>query len=98
MRRSVGQFSGPESSLQIRSLADFITTTSESRFSVHTGRGKKGKASETSGFSQVRLREARAVLRHSQELGEPVRDRPSACAEVMQYEPNQGGDADGSYR
>src|SRR5258705_1617507 len=37
MRRSSGQFSGPESSLQIRSLADFITTTAESRFSVHTG-------------------------------------------------------------
>jgi len=37
MRRSGDQFSGPESSLQIRSLADFITTTSESRFSVHTG-------------------------------------------------------------
>jgi hypothetical protein len=37
MRRSGGQFSGPESSLQIRSLADFITNTSESRFSVHTG-------------------------------------------------------------
>jgi hypothetical protein len=36
MRRSGGQFSGPESSLQIQSLADFITTTSESRFSVHT--------------------------------------------------------------
>src|ERR1700682_3432087 len=35
MRRSGGQFSGPESSLQIRSLADFITTTSESRFSVN---------------------------------------------------------------
>ena len=31
---SGGQFSGPESSLQIRSLADFITATSESRFSV----------------------------------------------------------------
>jgi hypothetical protein len=39
MRRSGAQFSGPESSLQIRSLADFITTTSESRFSVHTGAG-----------------------------------------------------------
>src|ERR1700738_5329904 len=37
MRRSGGQSSGPELSLQIRSLADFITTTSESRFSVHTG-------------------------------------------------------------
>jgi hypothetical protein len=33
MRRSGGQFSGPESSLQIRSLADFITTTSESLIS-----------------------------------------------------------------
>ena len=36
MRRSAGQFSGPESSLQIGSLADFITATSESRFSVPT--------------------------------------------------------------
>src|SRR5258708_25780238 len=34
---SGGQFSGPESSLQIRSLADFIITTSESRcFSTHS--------------------------------------------------------------
>jgi hypothetical protein len=32
MRRFGGRFSGPESSLQIRSLADFITTTSESSF------------------------------------------------------------------
>ena len=38
MRRSGGRFSGPESSLQFRSLADFITTTSECRFSVRTGR------------------------------------------------------------
>ena len=36
MRRSGGQFSAPESSVQIRSLVDFITITSESRFSVHT--------------------------------------------------------------
>src|SRR6202048_2974326 len=36
MRRSGGRFSGPESSPQFRSSADFITTTSESRFSVHT--------------------------------------------------------------
>ena len=34
--QSGGQFGGPESSLQIRSLADSITTTSESRFSAHT--------------------------------------------------------------
>src|SRR5882672_2086734 len=34
---SGGQFSGPESSLQIRSLADFLITTSESRcFSAHS--------------------------------------------------------------
>ena len=36
MRRSVGQFSGAESSFQNLFLADFITITSESRFSVHT--------------------------------------------------------------
>jgi hypothetical protein len=35
--RSGGRFSGPESSLQIRSSADFITTISKSRFSVRTG-------------------------------------------------------------
>jgi hypothetical protein len=38
------------------------------------GRGKKGKASETNGFSQVRLREARAVLAYSRELALAVRD------------------------
>jgi ParB-like nuclease domain len=38
------------------------------------GRGKKGKASETNGFSQVRLREARAVLAHSRDLAIAVRD------------------------
>ena len=32
------------------------------------GRGKKGKAEETSGFSQKRLAQARAVLRHSRPL------------------------------
>jgi hypothetical protein len=32
------------------------------------GRGKKGKASETDGFSQSRLKAARATLRHSSEL------------------------------
>jgi hypothetical protein len=34
--RSGDQFSGPESLIHIRFLADFITTTSESRFWVHT--------------------------------------------------------------
>ena len=37
VRGSGRQFGGPEPSLQIRSSADFITTISKSRFSVHTG-------------------------------------------------------------
>jgi hypothetical protein len=37
MRQSLARFSGPESSPQIRSLADFIATTSGFSFSVHTG-------------------------------------------------------------
>src|SRR6266478_2538726 len=36
MRQSLARFSGPESSPQTRSLADFIATTSGFRFSVHT--------------------------------------------------------------
>lgn len=38
------------------------------------GRGNKGKAAETADFSQRRLREARAVYRHSPELAKAVRD------------------------
>src|SRR3981189_1630525 len=38
MRQSLAPFSGPESSPQTRSLADFIATTSGFRFSVHTAR------------------------------------------------------------
>jgi hypothetical protein len=38
------------------------------------GRGKKGKASETDGFSSTRLKQARAVYRYSLELAERVRD------------------------
>ena len=37
MRRSLAPFSGPESLVHTRSWADFITTTSAFRFSVHTG-------------------------------------------------------------
>ena len=37
MPRSLARFSGPESLIHTRSLADFITTTSGFRFSVHTG-------------------------------------------------------------
>ena len=36
MRRSLAPFSGSESSIHTRSWADFITTTSGFRFSVHT--------------------------------------------------------------
>jgi DNA-binding NtrC family response regulator len=36
MRRSLAKFSESEASNQTPSLADFITTTSELRFSVHT--------------------------------------------------------------
>src|SRR5260370_33927078 len=36
MRRSRALFSGPESLIHTRSLADFITTTFAFRFSVHT--------------------------------------------------------------
>lgn len=38
------------------------------------GRGNKGKARESTGFSQDRLRQARQVLRYSRELAEQVRD------------------------
>ncbi len=37
MRRSLAPFSGPKSLVHAQSLADFITTTSGFRFSVHTG-------------------------------------------------------------
>jgi ParB-like chromosome segregation protein Spo0J len=36
------------------------------------GRGNKGKAEETSGFSQKRLAQARSILRHSQALADDV--------------------------
>lgn len=37
------------------------------------GRGNKGKASETDGFSQTRLKQARTVLAYSRELALSVR-------------------------
>jgi hypothetical protein len=37
MLRSLARFNGPEASDRTPSLADFITTTSGFRFSVHTG-------------------------------------------------------------
>jgi UDP-3-O-[3-hydroxymyristoyl] glucosamine N-acyltransferase len=42
MRQSLARFSGPESSPQIRSLADFIATTSGFSFSVHTALDEAG--------------------------------------------------------
>src|SRR5258706_16422580 len=48
MRRSGGQFSGPESSHQIRSLADFITTTvRQEKPDASSGRNSRlGKGNE----------------------------------------------------
>jgi hypothetical protein len=40
MRRSLAKFSESEAPNHTPSLADFITTTSELRFSVHTGSGR----------------------------------------------------------
>jgi hypothetical protein len=42
-------------------------------------RGKKGKAEETSGFSQKRLREARQVLAYSRELAQRGRGKKDAA-------------------
>jgi len=39
MRQFLARFSEPESSPQIRSWADFVVTTSEFKFSVHTAEG-----------------------------------------------------------
>ena len=44
MRQSLARFSGLELSVHTRSLADFITTTSGFRFSVHTGINDAQKA------------------------------------------------------
>ena len=38
------------------------------------GRGIKGKASETDGFSQSRLKAARTIVRHSLHLAEQVHE------------------------
>jgi len=46
MRRSLARFSGQESLVHMRSLADFITTTSGFRFSVYTGKDPAHSASQ----------------------------------------------------
>ena len=47
------------------------------------GRGKKGKATETVGFSQQRLREARSVLAYSPDLADAVRDGTKKLDEAL---------------
>jgi ParB-like nuclease domain len=47
------------------------------------GRGNKGKSTETSGFSQQRLRAARQVLRYSREVAEEVRDGTKTLDEAL---------------
>ncbi len=60
MRRSLAKFSESEASNHTPSLADFITTTSELRFSVHTASPIKarsnplGKSSYRLGWEQIR--------------------------------------------
>jgi hypothetical protein len=49
--RSLARFSGPESLVHTRSLADFITTTSGFRFSVHTLNGRRNYCDRVSGWS-----------------------------------------------
>jgi hypothetical protein len=44
------------------------------------GRGKKGKAAETSGFSQRRLGQARQILSHSRALGTGGARRPQSIS------------------
>ena len=46
MRRSLVPFTGPESLVHTQSSADFITTTSGFRFSVHTRLGMRARATE----------------------------------------------------
>jgi hypothetical protein len=43
------------------------------------GRGKKGKASETDGFSATRYKQARAIVAHSREMAFAVRFRCESC-------------------
>jgi hypothetical protein len=76
MRRSGGQFSGPESSLQVRSLADFITTTSESKFSVHTARS--GQSLEGWTHFNTRLRSGSVEVRL-------IRSRPRFAIKLWEF-------------
>jgi class 3 adenylate cyclase len=56
MRRSLAKFSESEASNHTPSLADFITTTSELRFSVHTRVGRRLSAivaADVAGYSRL---------------------------------------------
>ena len=56
MRRSLAKYSESEASNQTPSLADFITTTSELRFSVHTRVGRRLSAivaADVAGYSRL---------------------------------------------
>ena len=53
MLRSLARFSGPESLGHTQSLADFITTMSGFRFSVHTGPLIAGKFIKTDHWNYV---------------------------------------------
>src|SRR5665647_2961668 len=57
MRRSPARFSGPESLVYTRSLADFITATSGFRFSVHTGRVPASNCPMTVSYTHLRAHE-----------------------------------------
>ena len=52
MLRSLALFSEPEASVHTQSLADFITTTSGFKFSVHTGKGADGLKPQTHRLQQ----------------------------------------------
>lgn len=56
------------------------------------GRGNKGKSSDSDGFSQTRLREARAVLRFSPELAQQVLNGVKSLDEARKDVELYGGD------
>ena len=74
MRRSRARFSGPESSVHARSLADFITNMSGFRFSVHTGHPRIRGPSRLMTQSGHRSRTSEVLfLAPSRHQSDPVR-------------------------
>jgi hypothetical protein len=83
MRRSGGQFSGPEPSSK-SDPSDFITTTSESKFSVHTD--IEGFFAEFEQWCRLQLKQLKLSLqpshpdgRHLLTYQQPWLRRPKAC-------------------